>query len=133
MNQFASVVSAMTYSIVRERFPEKSDVQNRVTRFVVDQHGRMSSHFRVPLLILTLGFDFAAIFAHGARFHQLPHSSRWRYVAAWRSSRIGICRDLIRFYESLAVFGCYSMEYPQPRPVIRVSEPELRANLARGV
>ncbi len=113
MSSKDAVISALAYSFIRERFP-RLDVsaefpQNRAARFVVEQQGRMSAHLRVPLVILTLGFDAAGVLSGGRRFRAKGHGARWKQIEAWRSSRIGLRRDFIRFYESLVVFGCGSM------------------------
>lgn len=132
MNRFEATASALSYSIIRERcrdadlagdFPE-----NRVVNFVLEQHGRMSTFLGWPLAALTLGFDAWGVLRSGRPFHQQDHATRWRQIEAWRSSSIGPCRDLVRFFESLAVFGCYSMSPGvAARPTTRVGVANSRA------
>ena len=109
---FHRTASAVCYSIARERcaadhrFPV-----NRTVRFVLAQHGRMPDYLRRPFRLLTLLFDSTALATTGHRFHRLPHVRRWQRIEKWRASRFGACRDLIRFYESLVLFSCKSIEH----------------------
>jgi hypothetical protein len=131
MNVFEATVSALSYSIVRERCrpsdPDRDDPPNRVVGFVLGQHGRMAAYLRFPLASLTLAFDAWGLLRAGKPFHQQSHDRRWKQVEAWRSSTIGPCRDLVRFYESLVVFGSYSMG----RDV--VVRPSVRAEPAEAI
>jgi hypothetical protein len=129
MNVFEATVSALSYSIVRERCrpsdPSRDDPPNRVVGFVLEQHGRMAAYLRFPLAALTIGFDAWGLLRAGRPFHRQGHDRRWRQVEDWRSSRIGPCRDLVRFYESLVVFGSYSMRPDvAPRPSVRAEAAE---------
>jgi hypothetical protein len=114
MNLFEATVSALSYSIVQERCrpsdPARDDPPNRVVSFVLEQHGRIAAYLHFPLAALTLAFDAWGLFLAGRPFHQQSHDRRWKQVEAWRSSKIGPCRDLVRFYESLVVFASYSMD-----------------------
>ena len=65
--------------------------------------------------------------AHDQTRHQQGHDRRWKQVEAWRSSKVGPCRDLVRFYESLVVFGSYSMG---PDAALR---PSVRAEAAEAI
>jgi hypothetical protein len=111
-SRFQAVVSALVYSIIRERCRGlEGDPRfrpNRVVRFVLEQHARMPDYLRLPLIGLTLAFDTAALLRGGARFQRLDHLRRWRHIRAWKRSRIGLRRDLMRFYEGLTVFGAYA-------------------------
>lgn len=111
MLSHADTVSALTYSIIREECtPELDDglfPHNRVTRFVLEQQGRMPDYLRRPMVLLTLAFDAAAIPRSGRPFHALDHQRRWRQITAWKHSALGFRRDLIKFYESLVIFAWY--------------------------
>ena len=108
---FRAAVSALTYSIVAERCGDGSGgpafPHNRVARAVLAQHAALPDYLRGPLRWLTLGFDASTIPTSGRPFHALDHARRWRQVERWRRSRLGPLRDLVRFYESLAIFGWY--------------------------
>jgi hypothetical protein len=109
---FQSTVSAIVYSILRERFqpadPGRGFPRNRAVRFLLEQHGRMTDYLRWPLVVLTIVFDWSSLPRHGRRFHRLDPSRRAGRIEAWRTSPLGPCRDLIRFYDSLVVFYWYS-------------------------
>jgi hypothetical protein len=111
---FNSTVASLTYSIIRERCGElqtQPASANAVARFVLDQHSRMPDYLRVPLKSLTLAFDAWAIPFSGRPFHRLPHERRWRQVDAWKRSSLSPRRDLMRFYESLIIFGWHAEVY----------------------
>jgi hypothetical protein len=112
VNPFQVTVSALCYSILRERCPapesELDFPNNRAVRFVLDQHGRMAEFLRLPLACVTIVFGGSSILRHGKPFHRLSHEARWRQFEAWRNARLAVCRDLIRFYESFVIYYWYS-------------------------
>lgn len=115
---FESTVSALTESLVREQCAAntasgESRSCEPVARFLLETHARMPDYLRLPLRGLTLGFDAWALPSAGRPFHRLPHERRWRQIRAWKGSALGFRRDLIKFYETLAVFGWYSELYGQ--------------------
>jgi hypothetical protein len=114
---FAATVSALAESIIQERCvstdPVRSAAHLPVATFLLDTQARMPDHLRLPLRCLTLGFDAWALLSTGRPFHLLPHDCRWRQIRAWKGSALGVRRDLIKFYETLAVFGWYSELYGQ--------------------
>ena len=120
MNRFESTVSALAYSIIRERCRASDFAEdhphNRVVGFVLEQHGRMAGFLRWPLAAVTIAFDGWGILRSGRAFHDQPHELRARQIGAWRGSSIGLARDLVRFYESLVIFGAYSIRRA-PNPV----------------
>jgi choline dehydrogenase-like flavoprotein len=74
-------------------------------RFIERQRARMSGQLRVPLGLLTRGFDWAGFAREGRRFSRQPLDSRRRQLDAWRGSPLGFKRDFVRFYESLALLA----------------------------
>ncbi len=113
MFSFPWTVSALAYSIIRERCAATGQgfPHNRVVRFVLDQQRRMPDYLRTPLALLTLAFDAWPLPVTGRPFHRLPHERRWRQVLAWKRSRLGVRRDLVRFYEGLVLFGWHAEVY----------------------
>jgi len=83
-----------------------------VARFLLQTHARIPDYLRLPLRVLTLAFDAWGVVTAGHPFHRLPLDARRRQVATWKGSRLGFRRDLIKFFETLAVFGVYSERYP---------------------
>lgn len=107
---FQDTVSAVTYSlIVQHGGPGYSPAHNRVARFVVEQHGRAPDFLRLGVMLLTWVFDTSPVVLSGRRFHRLPPARRRRLLAAWARAPLGPCRDLVRFYEALVVFGWTAM------------------------
>src|SRR5262245_17015631 len=109
---FKDTVSALCYSIIYQCCqPTHSALafpHNDVVRFVLRQHSYMPDFLRFPIVALTLAFDLWGIVQGGSLFHMQPHRTRWRQIQAWQSSPIGVCRDLIGFYEGLTVFSWYA-------------------------
>ena len=109
---FKYTASALCYSIIHQHCQLTSSAlafpHNEVVRFVLQQHARMPDFLKLPMVILTLVFDLWGIFQGGTLFHRLPPSTRCQQIELWRNSPLGVCRDLIRFYESLTIFGWYS-------------------------
>ena len=112
MLDFQSTVSALVYSLVHERCagtaPAGWFLENDVVRFVVAQHGRSPDFLRLPLRIMSILFDAWPLLTTGRTFHSLAPDARLRQIVRWRTSRFGPMRDLIRYYEGLAVFGWYA-------------------------
>jgi hypothetical protein len=71
----------------------------------------MPDFLRLPLATLTLLFGWSSIVRAGRPFHRLDPESRLRHLRVWKESRLGFRRDLVKFYETLAVFGQYSEVY----------------------
>jgi len=107
---FGDVVSALTYSLIRAHGgPAHSPVHNLVVRFVVEECARAPDYLRPPLRLATFLFDLSALPLAGHRFHRLGPERRERHLAAWARVPLGACRDLVRFYETLVVFGWTSL------------------------
>jgi hypothetical protein len=103
---FGLTVRALVETILRRHGKESEEVVGRVADFVRAQHGRMPDYLRLPLAGLTLLFDAAPLLGFSKPFHRRSPEQRRRQVRAWRESRLGFRRDLMRFYESLATLGC---------------------------
>lgn len=106
-------VSALVYTLVRQAVPEEARrerfLENEVVHFVLAQMGRMPDHLRLGIVALTWLFDQSARLTTLRAFHALSPEVRSLRVAAWRRSPLGPLRQLIRFYESLAVYGWYGL------------------------
>jgi hypothetical protein len=124
---FRYTVSALCYSIINQRCESTSSAlafpHNEVVQFVLQQHSRMPDFLRFPIVFLTLVFDLWGIVQGGSVFHRLPPETRSCQINSWRSSPLGFCRDLMRFYESIAVFGWYAS------PTTNLASQELTACL----
>ena len=108
---FDKTITAMSESFVREldaaiglKTVPSSEFDSR---FVLKQCSRMPSFLCLPFRCLVLLFDAWAMATSGRPFHRLPHHRRWRQIQAWKKSRIGFRKDLIRFVEGFTVFSRY--------------------------
>jgi choline dehydrogenase-like flavoprotein len=119
---FHDLVSALAYSTGLERAdPARSNSQppyNDLTQFIVQQQAGMLDYLRGPLKAAAYGFDAAGMLHEGARFHTLPPAARARRIAAWKDSNLGFQRDLMRYFETLALMQLYSRESESHRPPI---------------
>ncbi len=81
---------------------------NDVTEFVFEQLRKMPPFLRVALLAITGVFGMIRLPLEGAMFHRRSAGRRRLQIESWRRSRLGPCRDLVRFYNSLVVLALYS-------------------------
>ncbi len=106
---FEGAVSALCYSFIRAHFGARAGEPgprwNDTARFVLAQHARMPDYLRLPLKVLTLLFVVWSGFPRLASYRSLDPDSRWRRTARMRGSSFGPFRELIRFYEGLAIVG----------------------------
>jgi hypothetical protein len=104
---FQKTVRAITEAVLWERIgPEGVALVGPVYGFVLAQHSRMPDYLRLPVLALTLLCDSWPLWlGYGRPLHNLPLDQRRTVLSAWKRSRIGFRRNLIKFYDSLAVFG----------------------------
>jgi choline dehydrogenase-like flavoprotein len=117
---FHSTASALAWSLASERseknVPLTGPPYNDLTQFIIEQHARMASFLRAPLMAATLGFDLFSIPTQGRRFHRLAPAARLRQINAWKDSPLGFKRDVIRYFESLALLQLYSRDQAAARP-----------------
>ncbi len=111
---FKSTVSALCYSYIYQHYDERQFLlkfpPKQVVEFVMTQRKNMPDYLKLPILILTAIFDLWSIVRRGKRFHHLPPTLRLQQISAWKMSPLKVCRDLMRFYESLTVFSYYSSQ-----------------------
>jgi hypothetical protein len=73
----------------------------------------MPRYLGIPMLVLTLIFDWYGLLLSGKPFHKHAHPKRIPLIMQWKKSKIGICCDFIKFFERLSFFIYFSL--PQPR------------------
>jgi hypothetical protein len=109
---FERTVSALVASLIaelaRSGTPNDRSTEAAVTRFLLATYAAMPDYLRAPLRLLTLLFGVSGIATAGRGFHRLPQEARLRQIEAWRSSSVGFRRDLIKFFETLTVFGWFA-------------------------
>jgi hypothetical protein len=99
---FEYTVSAICYEIAGAEIPDSVPPYNDVTVFVLEQWGRMPRFLAWPLRAATLAFACSTLWK-GRLFHRLSPAQRHLQFERWRYSSLGPCRDLVRFYRSLAL------------------------------
>lgn len=114
---FTATVSALCYSLVRERClagqPTPLFESNDAVHFVLRQQARMPDFLSFPFVVLTLMFACESVSRSGKLFHRQSPEQRWQQILSWKNSRLGFRRDFVRFYESLAVLSWVSQHPPQ--------------------
>jgi hypothetical protein len=68
---------------------------------IIASQGNMPDYLRTPMRLLTWVFDWSGLFHGGRRFCKLESAHQLALINAWRNSSIGLCRNFVRFYESL--------------------------------
>lgn len=118
---FHDVTSALAYSLARphQEAPELSPPHNDLTQFILAQHAQMPDYLRLPLKLATLGFDVCGVLRGGQRFHRQSPEKRARAIAAWKNAGPRFQRDLVRYFESLAMMALYSRTTERRSPARR--------------
>jgi hypothetical protein len=107
----AKTTSALAYELVGLQGSALAGVSpdhDDILRFVTRQMDLMPGLLALALKAATLAFAASSLVVDGAFFHQEESSRRKARVEAWRRSKLGPCRDLIKFYSSLVVLALYS-------------------------
>jgi len=113
MRWFEAVVSAVCYSICREKSAESGlfpAPYNDITRFTLRQFDRMAKYISIPLFVLTLLIDLSAFLFLGGFFHSQTPEVRGKVIRRLRTSSLGVFRDFVRFYESLVTVAIWSRD-----------------------
>jgi choline dehydrogenase-like flavoprotein len=115
-NWFRNTVSALVYTSIEASGTERGGRgRNEVVEFVLRQHAAMPDYLRLPLAGLTIVFDFSGLLIGGRLFHRQEIHSRRALCEVWRCCPIGPCRDLVRFYDSLALLVWLSEQDAQAK------------------
>ncbi len=68
----------------------------------------MPRHLSLPIIFLTLCFDWAGILRGGRIFRCQSAVSQRAQIEDWKKSFLSPCRELIRFHEKMSGFIYYS-------------------------
>lgn len=125
---FHDTVSALAYSLAQPHAntPGLQPPNNDLTQFILTQRAQMPDYLRAPMQLAALGFDCFGLL-NGKPFHAQPPEPRAKHIAAWKNSGIGVRRDLIRYFESLATLALYSRDQERRSPTRRVLETEMQS------
>lgn len=121
---YERTISAICCSLIQEYTgSEKGSDARPIVRFVLAQQKRMADLFRLPLVLVTIGFSCFSLLSHGRFFHRISLEERKRQISMWRGSRISLYRDLIRFYESFIILAIYT-----PKSIVSHMEKDFEAS-----
>ncbi len=135
---FHDTVSALAYTLAQRFGLPGADSKfqppyNDVARFILREHNRMTDYLRLPMVFATIGLDLAPALLARKMFHRLEPSDRAKIIARWKRAKCSFRRDLLRFYESLAVIAIFERDYAdnkihpthneQPRPARVIETP----------
>jgi hypothetical protein len=120
---FQETVSAICYEICDFHdhlgdSPVTGPPYNDVAEFVLEQWARMPDFLRVPIRAFTVVFALSAVVRRGRLYYRNDMTQRRIQRLAWRTSFLSPFRDLMRFYESLAILAMHS------RPLSRAGSPD---------
>lgn len=108
---FDHSLTAMVQAILAGHGIADNEESARVASFVRRQWGRMPDYLRLPLALVTLVFDWYPCLFRGRPFHRLAQPSQVAQLTAWKNARLGVRRDLIKFYEGLSIFAWQADHY----------------------
>jgi choline dehydrogenase-like flavoprotein len=110
------IITALVHALASEPCEDgrlrSAPSYEEIAHFIHRQQHRMSSQLRVPLNLLTRGFDWTGFMREGRNFSQQSRDSKRRQLDGWRKSPIGFKRDFVRFYESLVLLALNSGPSP---------------------
>jgi hypothetical protein len=89
---------------------ETGDPSREVCGFVLSCFSAMPKFLAFGLRAFTVAFSLAGVLYGGQPFSANSASVRQRQWQRWRTHPLGPCRDLVRFYESLATLAFYSRQ-----------------------
>jgi hypothetical protein len=87
---------------------EASPSHEHVITFVREQLNRMPWFLGWAIKAVTCVFGISGFVDVPAFFFLKRPRQRKRHVEKWRTSRLKMCRDLIKFYAALVAFALYS-------------------------
>ena len=127
---FHDTVSALAYSLAEPHAagPKLAIPFNDLTQFILQQHGVMPDYLRTPMRLATRLFDFAGLANGGKPFRNQSSEIRARQIAAWKNSGMGFQRDLIRYFESLALLALYSRNVESGQSARSETKPAYKAD-----
>ena len=80
---------------------ESASAPGVVVNEIIERQSAMPDYLRFPMRVLTYGFDVIGMLNGGKRFQNMTSEARAHQLNAWKHSRFGVCRNFVRFYESL--------------------------------
>ena len=103
-------ISALVYEVATTHDgPQREQYRsyNDIVGFVLEELERMPRFLGWGIKTATAVFSSSRLLLEGSLFHQRSSSQRRLQMEIWRHSRLGVCRDLMKFYTSLVVLALY--------------------------
>lgn len=89
---------------------------NDLAHFVLRQWRQMPDYLRVPMMLLTLGYDALGILRNRQLYHHSQLTARLDQLTRSKNSRLSVERDLVRYYESLGTLALFSRVNSSQKP-----------------
>jgi hypothetical protein len=109
---FHGTVSAICDTIAASRRPAAESPiagpYEDVSQFVLSCLSEMPRPFAFGIQVLTVCFALGGVLYAGRFFPQNSGAARQRQWARWRTHRLSVLRDFVRFYESVATLALFS-------------------------
>ena len=97
---YRRIVVAISAGLQRQHAVGAVDADS-IAAEIIGQQGCMPDYLRLPLRVATRLFDWSGILSGGKRFQAKGEAAQLVQLERWKHSRLGACRNFIRFYESL--------------------------------
>lgn len=102
---YKNVIESLSEGLTRIHLDGPRDATNPDSSFIaaelISRQEQMPDFMRLPIRLLTVCFNLSGLLHGGQLFRHMPDDARTQRILAWKHSRVGLCRNLIRFYESL--------------------------------
>lgn len=102
MSLYESTVIALVHTLARRPYIVNEH------RFVLRQCLVMPDFLGSAMRLLTIFFAIYVVASTFAPFHRLSFAERIRILGRLQNSRISVCRDFVRFYQTLTTFSVAS-------------------------
>jgi hypothetical protein len=100
---YPKIIAAISTELHRRYAGEASESAQEmgVVSEILERQNAMPDYLRLPMRILTRIFDYWGVVVAGKRFQHLDATGQALLFDSWKTSRFNVCRDFVRFYESL--------------------------------
>lgn len=94
------IVTAISASLQLQHLSGGLDADDIAVE-ILERRAAMPDYLKLPMWIATLVFDLAGLVPGGRRFQARNDEDRLTQINNWKNSKLGACRNFVRFYESL--------------------------------
>ena len=97
----ASISSSITVPYIKDK------ASLECFEFIQNKIQNSSFYIKFGLIFLTVLFNFLTFLRFGAGFSNLNHKQKYHCYADFKTSRLSLKRDLLKFYQSFIVLYFY--------------------------